>query len=358
MSTCPKGCIQMVPKHLGHLFPRIDTHKCISCGLCERICKLNLKIPLSPIQSVYASWSKNEYEYKSSASGGIASELSKFVIMNGGVVYGCAMLPDIEVRHIRVDCLADLAKLKSSKYVQSSISGIVSPLKEDLSMGKMVLFIGTPCQVSAIKSLFLSPPKLLFCIDLICHGVPSQVFLKKYIHRVTKGKKCTNVSFRDGDKYILRAWDDHLLLFESYLRSPRYSSMYLDAFMDGYTYRESCYHCTFAGPNRVGDITIGDFWGLGKTHSINELADHPYGCSAVFPITPKGELLLNGIKDRVYLYQREVSEAISGNRQLRHPMRKNRRISIYRQLQRFLLWPEFYRLVNLDRILANLWKEK
>lgn len=28
--------------------------------------------------------------------------------------------------------------------------------------------------------------------------------------------------------------------------------------------RENCYHCKYACPSRIGDITLGDFWGVEK----------------------------------------------------------------------------------------------
>ena len=37
---------------------------------------------------------------------------------------------------------------------------------------------------------------------------------------------------------------------------------YYASFIRGETYRESCYNCQFASMERVGDLTIGDFWGV------------------------------------------------------------------------------------------------
>ena len=39
---------------------------------------------------------------------------------------------------------------------------------------------------------------------------------------------------------------------------------YYKSFIEGNTYRECCYNCKYANTNRVGDITIGDFWGIEK----------------------------------------------------------------------------------------------
>ena len=132
-AVCAKGCISLKVGYLGHLFPSIDQKACVGCHLCEQTCPALHPLPLHPIQAAYASWSKDMDEYRTSASGGVAAELSKHFIKTGGVVYGCAMLPDVEVRHIRVDRMEDLEKLKSSKYVQSSILQIISSLKKDIA---------------------------------------------------------------------------------------------------------------------------------------------------------------------------------------------------------------------------------
>ena len=58
--------------------------------------------------------------------------------------------------------------------------------------------------------------------------------------------------------------------------------------MDGDCYRESCYQCAYANTSRVGDLTVGDFWGIAKSHpSFNS----PKGVSSVFVNTEKGQKL-------------------------------------------------------------------
>jgi len=34
---CPKACIAMERDEEGFLYPRIDTARCIDCGLCEKV---------------------------------------------------------------------------------------------------------------------------------------------------------------------------------------------------------------------------------------------------------------------------------------------------------------------------------
>lgn len=51
-------------------------------------------------------------------------------------------------------------------------------------------------------------------------------------------------------------------MYRKYLFEERFKDVYLNAFFDGFTYRDSCYICNYACNDRVSDITVGDFWGL------------------------------------------------------------------------------------------------
>ena len=347
--VCPQQCIIMEEDNQGHLFPRITENSCLKCGLCENSCVVLHPVELKPIIQAYASWTKHDYDYKTTASGGIATVLSKYMIGQKGVVYGCAMLPDVEVRHMRVEKVEVLEWLKSSKYVQSSITAIIPQLKADVYEGKQTLFIGTPCQVAAIKGLFTNQPDNLFLVDLICHGVPSLKSLKGHISKVAKGKKADRVVFREvGNRFVFAVYD-HLgkQAYRMPLWPERYRDWYINAFIDGYIYRNSCYQCGFAKPERCSDITIGDFWGLSSDEAI---PSHDYGCSVVLPITNKGMMLVEAIKPLVNLYERDVQEALSGNTQLRHPMRLTKRVRVYRNVQNVIKSPWMYYLLNVDRI--------
>ena len=355
-AICSTRSITLEEGYMGHVFPVTNKKTCIECGLCERTCPAISPVRLSCIKEAYASWSKNENDYKTSASGGIATTLSKYIINRGGVVYGCAMLPNVEVHHIRVDKLEDLEKLKSSKYVQSSIVHIIPSLKNDIKSGKTVLFIGTPCQVAAIRALFKSQPEKLYLVDLICHGVPSLKLLQNYVRKSIPNKICSKVTFRLGPRYLLQIWDNDKSIFSMPFRSPSYRGWYLDAFLDGYTLRDSCYKCPYASSERIGDITIGDFWGLGKKTPATEIPDHPFGCSVVLSISEVGSQLINEIRPYIELYPREVQEAITGNTQLRRPFKKNKRITLYRMIQRIVFWPELYRWINIDKLISAYFK--
>ena len=336
-TVCPKNCISFIKGKMGHLFPKIDVASCIDCKKCERVCpalKTNDKnIPTK----AYAAFTKDYNQYISSTSGGASHCLAEIIIRNGGVVYGCSCLPGVNIEHIRIDNINHLYKIKGSKYVQSKAWSIYKPLKDDIKKGIPVLFLGTPCQCAAVKALFSSYPENLLLVDLICHGVPSNSFLTEHIHRKKIDlNSVANISFRCNDKFILEVlgYNDRNVLYSSQpLSSSIIDDGYYGPFFYGYNYRASCYSCQFAQPERCSDITIGDFWGLGRMNPKVNLENHDNGVSVILPITAKGHNYVNILHDYMYMDERPVMEAILGNNQLRHPKHKNFKIKVFDILQ-------------------------
>lgn len=350
MNRCPKQCIKMQEdRRMGHLRPVIDHNRCVDCGACQKVCPVNSSLDLQKPLTAYAGWDKCEEEYQSSTSGGAASAFARYIIRQGGVVYGCAILPGIEVKHIRVDNEDDIRLLKGSKYVQSTIGDTYRKVREDLRQDRKVLFIGTPCQVAGVKSFIGKQMNgNLYTIDLICHGTPSLAFLRRHILKKTKGVVPDEIFFRKGS-YLLLLLLDGKEIYRSSLFEQRYQDIYYNAFFDGFSYRDSCNTCRYAQPNRVSDVTIGDFWGLDGDIPL----EHPHGCSVLLPTTEKGMVLIDGIRSEFNLFERSVDEAVNGNEQLRNPKKKTFRIKVFRKILPLLGIDKSYRLCMFDRIIKR-----
>lgn len=351
MNRCPKKCIEMHEDSImGHLHPVIDHTKCVDCGACKKVCPVNSPLNLQKPLTAYAGWDKSESEYKSSTSGGAASAFARYVIRQGGVVYGCSMMPGIEVRHIRIDTEYDIRLLKGSKYVQSTIGDVYSKVREDLRQDRKVLFIGTPCQVAGVKS-FIGERIAgnLYTVDLICRGTPSLAFLRRHILKKTKGVVPDEIFFRKGAYLLLLLLLGGKEIYRSSLFEQRYQDIYYNAFFDGFSYRDSCNTCRYAQPNRVSDVTIGDFWGLDEDFPL----EHPHGCSVLLPTTEKGMVLIDGIRSEFNLFERSVDEAVNGNEQLRNPKKKNFRIKVFRKILPLFGIDKSYRLCMFDKIIKR-----
>lgn len=351
-NICPQQCIDMKVGHLQHLYPTINQFKCINCGLCKKICPVNNPLKKNIPNHTYAAWAKDKIEYQTSTSGGVASLLARYIINKKGIVYGCACLPDANFRHIRIYKEEDIEKLKGSKYVQSNINTIYRTVKDDLQKEKIVLFIGTPCQIAGLKSFLRKEYTNLYLVDLICHGVPSETFLKQHLIKKTGINQFEDIKFRKGNgDYVLDVTSNKKQIYYYNLWEKRYQDEYCNAFIDGFSLRPSCHTCSYTSKSRISDITIGDFWGI----KDNIPQKHDYGISCILCNTNKGFSLVNKIKNELYIYERSLEEAVKGNSKLREPHPYNFRSLIFINIADYIGLSNAYHFCMFDYI-HNLYK--
>lgn len=281
----------------------------------------------SALIKCYAAVNKDPKQLEKSASGGMFSAMATTIIKNGGVVYGAAMLKDeaavLKIQHIRVDNLEDLVLLQGSKYVRSSMDGVYQQIKDDLDNNKIVLFSGTPCQCAAVKIKHSNEEKL-FLVDLICHGTPSQQMFTDYLNEIRGNKEVTNFAFRDKESGwgLCARITTKLGNTESSKRIPCNVSSYYKMFLRCETYQKACYSCNFATRERVGDLTIGDYWGMEKNTDLYSAFlgkgyDITKGVSCVLATSQKGIGLLEN--SNIDLFETTYEDIARENHQLYEP---------------------------------------
>lgn len=326
-NSCPKGCIEMVENKYDCLIPKINKDKCIECNLCVKKCPVNNKFKGTEPLDTYASYNVNNEDRESCSSGGVATVLSRKVISEGGVVYGAIVDEKLEVIIKEASTIADVEKLKGSKYVQSAVKDSYKNVKKNLEENKTVLFTGTPCQVDGLYHYLGKEYDNLITLDLICHGVPPYKYLKEHIKKVSKVdlEKITNITFRGKQNFSLSLYSDNKIIYTN----KSNWDYYFIAFLKGLFYRENCYSCRYAGKKRVSDITLGDFWGLGKNVPFENKDNKRI--SAVLINSKKGEKLFLDCKDDLFIEKRTLEEAVNGNPQLRNPSHKHRRTDKFRE---------------------------
>ena len=200
--SCPKHCISMVENKEGFWYPSVDEKSCIECKVCLKKCPVeNTEFHRNEPHRVWAWRNKNDVDIMRSASGGAADSAAKTILQMGGVVYGAAYDEQLAVSHIEVTDEAERENLQSSKYVQSDPKDSYTKVKQRLSEGKTVLFTGTPCQIAGLYAFLGGNPENLYTVDLICHGVPSPKFFKKYLEY--QNKQTADVREKMRKKYEL-----------------------------------------------------------------------------------------------------------------------------------------------------------
>lgn len=313
---CPNGCIDMRADEEGFLYPHIDRSRCIHCKLCERVCP-TINGAAETGESMpegYALINRNDKIRLSSSSGGAFSLFAEYVIKAGGIVFGAVMSEDCKtVMHVGVDSLLELARLRGSKYMQSSIGNAYIEVRYELEKGRKVLFTGTPCQIEGLRCFLGKNYENLLCIDLICHGVPSPAVWKKYVaFREGRAGAAVRQTFFRHKKY---GWKTYALLFEysnnkAYVRKHP-DDPYMRAFLQNLCLRPSCHACHFKKINRVSDITLGDYWGVQKQYPD---MDDDTGTSLVIIHTKKGRHILKEISGMARMTPIEIKEALKDNR--------------------------------------------
>ena len=98
-AVCPQQAILMYKDNEGFFYPKIDETKCINCGLCKKICPNIKKSSDNNIIKVYGAKHKDEFERKTSRSGGAFSAISDYILMQKGIVYGAKLNKDFSVSH-------------------------------------------------------------------------------------------------------------------------------------------------------------------------------------------------------------------------------------------------------------------
>lgn len=307
VSACKHDCIKMEEDELGAIHPSVDENKCVNCGACRKVCPNKVSFDFKYPSACYASWITDKEKRRICASGGIGTTMSEYVIRNGGVVFGSRYNESLVPIMTFTERLEELEHFKGSRYVQSLVGNdTYKQVKNFLLDDRQVLFIGTPCQIAGLKSFLRKEYQNLITVDLICHGVcPTRYFTEEvdYLSNKFKLKDISDARFRgnDGNNYRLTLWNKaRRKLFprdnyrEKLLRLSESQQFYIWGFLLGVTLRENCYTCKYARPERISDITIGDFIGLGKEVPF----DYPKAnVSSVTINTEKGDAFYKSVSE-------------------------------------------------------------
>lgn len=305
-NICPKKCIQMVEDKEGFVYPVVDEKICIQCNICNQCCPLEKDYNRKYKMKSYAAKTKDNIVREQSSSGGIFSILAKKTIEEEGIVFGAAFAENFyTLKHIMVDKLEDVEPLRGSKYFQSDISEAYILAKEHLKQGKRVLFSGTPCQIAGLNAFLKKKYDNLITVEVVCHGVPSPLFWKKYIETLEhKNKsKIVKVNFRaKNEGWKLFGLEEKYESGKSHFLNLK-KNFYLKTFLHDLCLRPSCYKCK---TRCVADLILGDLWG---SQEIVPEMDDDKGLSLVLCNSKKGEVFWKTINSDIEYLEINLEQA-------------------------------------------------
>lgn len=293
-NICGHNAIELRYDEEGFHYPVVDENRCTDCGQCQKVCPVSNECESKdPYKTTFAGYSKDGKTLEACATGGIATELSRLIIQQGGMVFGVAFTEDYVKSEYRVaTTLEELDNFSGSKYVQSRKKDVYKQVKIHLNEQKLVLFVGCPCDVAALKLYLHKEYENLLTVELICMGVTSYKIAESYKKWAEKRhqSKITYLNARCKEKgwfvphLEVRFENGEKTLDSLYGTYYGYGSQVFN--------RPSCYKCQYRGQTGVSDIRIGDFWGIKQTDPYW----NPKGVSVIYVRSEKGLQYLSQLK--------------------------------------------------------------
>lgn len=328
-NICPAACITMEEDDEGFLLPSADLSNCLYCGQCEKVCPVLHSKEQTILKDTFSGFVKDDNVVKTSASGGAFSALVEAFKKNTDgerAICGVAWDDDYKGCHheIATDD-KDLARFKTSKYIQSRKNRIYKEIKKLLSNNIEVLFSGTPCEVAALYMYLGKEYPNLYSIDIVCQGPSSPKVMNEYIEHLEgkKQKKVSNVNMR----YVHRTpWIPQWLKID-YEDGTKDIRVFYETEIGRAVHimqRKSCYQCRFNGNRHYSDITIGDYHGADPQKEYY----NSYGTSILVVNTAKGKRLINSVLvDEPNIFPDDYDNVVKTNPRLNaswppHPKRE------------------------------------
>lgn len=325
-NICPINLIRMIKDKHGFIFPEINKDKCLNCRLCDKVCPIiegKYHHLFYKNINAYALKHNDQQVLMESTSGGAFTAIIHAFADENTAIFGAVLSNDLTVKHQFFIGPDGIAPLRKSKYVESFIGNSYVEVKQFLNQGRKVIFSGTPCQIAGLRTYLQRSYDNLLTIDIVCHGVPTQLLLEKYLkYREQKSKgKTINIEFRskvnsDWTNPKIRIEFDNKKVYQQ--KSYAFDDEYMIGFCKFLSLRKNCSNCYYANRYRVADITIGDFWGI---EDSGLRLDFRNGISLLLANTEKGRFIVNYLsKVKVaQLLKVEYDIAIKHNSQLSRP---------------------------------------
>lgn len=334
ISICPKKCIKLTTNDLGVILPAINQAECINCGLCDKTCPKIGENKLNSPRKCYAAYLKDNEKRLDCASGGVARAMyEKFLEVPDSYIVGVCWDKEFNPVFKLTNDKEYIKMFQGSKYVQAFPENIYSQIEEKLKADNRVLFIGMPCQIAAAKKYFETKninTENLVLVDILCHGVSPYQYLKEeilYYKSKWNLPNLLNISFRSNRRFsnyhFCMKYKNGSFRIKKFNRFA-YEDPYFNSFLDASSLRESCYSCNFSKLERVSDVTIGDFIGLGKMQSSTQFEGIVANASLILTNTEQGQVFINKLENDLYIFERPIQEAYEGGASLQKPYRKSK----------------------------------
>ena len=229
-----------------------------------------------------------------SSSGGAFTIFASEILSRGGAVCGAVLDREMNCFYRVVTDEAGLSALRGSKYVKAKLTvDFLAEMRAVLGAGRPLLFAGTPCQVAAVKRIFRKESANLHLIDLVCNGAPRIDLFHRYLDDNWGRSNVAEFEFRSK----ARGWRFGHALVHITLKDGQEiwrdstEDEYMQAMAAKYSLCDGCFNCPYATSERVGDVTLCDFW------HVEPRWDDGMGTSGIMLNSEKGFAWFCGVRD-------------------------------------------------------------
>jgi len=305
--VCPTGALSFKYNFQKNEFDLVfNEKKCLNCGLCYKVCpgkgynlrkivknKKNRGSNFNNFHGYYEffaqGYSKNKKTRKKGASGGIATELLKFLIKEKKVDRVIIVQLKNNKPIIKItNKIEEIEKAQQSKYVPIPLN---KHLKKIAKSNFSYAIVGTPCQIAgqylAEEKIQNLKNKIKYRIGLLCG------YIQTYdcINQVKKG---LGIKKEDYKKWELIGWREGkypgFLTFKNKKTGQiKKKGLYewLSFCVPFYSLKR-CFLCP-DGNNELADLVLGD---------VHSVADDE---NVIIARTKKGSKLLRKAKEKGYI---------------------------------------------------------
>jgi len=314
--ACPQNAISIkFDSGKGVYIPNVNFSKCKQCGICYQVCQKNFARFFEEKEALickshpfiegcgnvldsYVGYVNDEKERLSSASGGVLTELLKFMLKTC-VIDGAVVVKPIDntidkplFQPFLAKTIQELNTAKGSHYYPIEHSEILNLI----NVCEKIAVVGLPCLIVSLRRLIKIKgiqDKTIYMFTLACGGVRNANMVKHIIASRSKSKTQKNtayaikVSFRDktginrADEFNFTDGVEHFGFATSVYGELWYSDIYK---LNG------CNFCPdFSGYS--SDLAVMDAW-------LDEYRSDPKGTSIVLSRNRKISGILSTMEEK------------------------------------------------------------
>lgn len=213
------------------------------------------------IKVAYTAHLSEEQVLENCSGGGVTRALADAIWKQGGVVAGVGYHNSLLPEYRLAQCAEEADGFFSEKYVEELPNDIFAQVKQELSKGRKVLFLGRACKVDALYHYLGENYDNLYTVQETGRGVASRKVYEKYLESLEEsyGSKVVKVELDNKTRTAKRPYV--CITFESgdiYVSSAG-NDLFIQAIRRGYAARHSCYTCKYREEGiGVADLTISN----------------------------------------------------------------------------------------------------